>query len=96
LRHRGRERRIPRPRSYRVGFSTLERAFTDLELEWDARRGAEDLVAGYRRVGPAADELDSRHALNLAGDDDFVLDRTYERLAVTHCQGGFLRRRDAG
>jgi cephalosporin hydroxylase len=31
----------------------------------------------------------------LDGNDDFELDRSYERLAVTYCQGGFLRRRDA-
>jgi hypothetical protein len=31
----------------------------------------------------------------MARNDDFELDRTYERLAVTYCQGGFLRRRDA-
>jgi cephalosporin hydroxylase len=28
----------------------------------------------------------------LDGNDDFVVDRTYERLAVTYCQSGFLRR----
>ena len=31
----------------------------------------------------------------LDGNDDFEVDRSYERLAVTYCQGGFLRRREA-
>lgn len=31
----------------------------------------------------------------LDGTDDFEVDRSYERLAVTYCQGGFLRRREA-
>jgi cephalosporin hydroxylase len=31
----------------------------------------------------------------LAGNGDFEVDRSYERLAVTYCQGGFLRRVDA-
>lgn len=30
----------------------------------------------------------------LAASDDFERDRTYERLAVSYCPGGFLRRRD--
>ena len=41
----------PDPRSYRVDFSALGRAFPDLELDWDARRGAEELVDAYRAVG---------------------------------------------
>jgi nucleoside-diphosphate-sugar epimerase len=39
------------PRSYRVDFSKLERAFPGIEFEWDARRGAEELVSAYRAVG---------------------------------------------
>jgi cephalosporin hydroxylase len=31
----------------------------------------------------------------VVGNDDFEVDRSYERLAVTYCQGGFLRRTDA-
>jgi cephalosporin hydroxylase len=31
----------------------------------------------------------------LAGNGDFEVDRSYERLAVTYCQGGFLRRVDS-
>lgn len=39
------------PRSYRVEFSKLTRVFPGLELEWDARRGAEELVDAYRALG---------------------------------------------
>ena len=31
----------------------------------------------------------------LDGNDDFEVDRSYERLAVSYCQGGFLRRRES-
>jgi cephalosporin hydroxylase len=31
----------------------------------------------------------------LRDNKDFEVDRSYERLAVTYCQGGFLRRKDA-
>jgi cephalosporin hydroxylase len=31
----------------------------------------------------------------LDGNEDFEVDPSYERLAVTYCQGGFLRRREA-
>jgi nucleoside-diphosphate-sugar epimerase len=50
----------PDPRSYRVDFSALEEAFPGLELEWDARRGAKELVAAYSEVGLTADEFESR------------------------------------
>jgi nucleoside-diphosphate-sugar epimerase len=39
------------PRSYRVEFSKLTRTFPGLELEWDARRGATELVDAYRALG---------------------------------------------
>jgi nucleoside-diphosphate-sugar epimerase len=39
------------PRSYRVDFSKLERLLPELRFEWDARRGAEELLAAYRDVG---------------------------------------------
>jgi nucleoside-diphosphate-sugar epimerase len=38
------------PRSYRVDFSKLGRAFPAFRFEWDARRGAEELLDGYRSV----------------------------------------------
>jgi len=50
----------PDPRSYRVDFSALEEAFPDLELEWDARRGAEELVSAYSTVGLTQDAFEGR------------------------------------
>ena len=41
----------PDPRSYRVDFSKLERAFPQLRPEWDAHTGTEELISAYRRVG---------------------------------------------
>ena len=37
-------------RSYRVDFSKLARMFPDLALDWNAERGARELIDGYRRV----------------------------------------------
>jgi nucleoside-diphosphate-sugar epimerase len=50
----------PDPRSYRVDFSALRRAFPDLALDWDARRGAVELVDAYRKVGLTADDFEGR------------------------------------
>jgi nucleoside-diphosphate-sugar epimerase len=72
----------PDPRSYRVDFSKLERAFPDLKLEWDARRGAEELVAAYRRVGLTADEFDGRRYIRL---------RQLKHLLEKGALGGSLR-----
>jgi nucleoside-diphosphate-sugar epimerase len=41
----------PDPRSYRVDFSKLARAFPELSLEWDARRGVAELSDAYRARG---------------------------------------------
>ena len=38
-------------RSYRVDFSKLAQTFPDLGLEWNAERGARELVDAYRSVG---------------------------------------------
>jgi nucleoside-diphosphate-sugar epimerase len=37
-------------RSYRVDFSKLAQALPELELEWDAERGARELIDAYRDV----------------------------------------------
>jgi nucleoside-diphosphate-sugar epimerase len=48
----------PDPRSYRVSFGKLARAFPELELRWTARAGAEELVAAYRAAGLTLDEFE--------------------------------------
>ena len=55
----------PDPRSYRVDFSALERAFPDLALDWDAQRGAEELVEAYRAVGLTSDDFEGRSYVRL-------------------------------
>ena len=55
----------PDPRSYRVDFSALERAFPDLVLDWDARAGAEELVAAYRTVGLTEEAFEGRSYVRL-------------------------------
>ena len=59
--------------------------------------GVMALVADAPAAGERWDEDNPLEAVRefVAASDDFVLDRTYERLAVTYCQGGFLRRREA-
>jgi nucleoside-diphosphate-sugar epimerase len=41
----------PDPRSYRVDFGKLTRAFPDFATRWDARAGAAELLGAYRGVG---------------------------------------------
>ncbi|HET8741460.1 MAG TPA: NAD(P)-dependent oxidoreductase [Gaiella sp.] len=55
----------PDPRSYRVDFSALERAFPDLTLDWDARRGAEELVGAYREIGLTPEAFEGRPYVRL-------------------------------
>jgi nucleoside-diphosphate-sugar epimerase len=55
----------PDPRSYRVDFSALAAAFPDLTLDWDASKGAEELVDAYRRVGLTQEAFDGRPYVRL-------------------------------
>ena len=55
----------PDPRSYRVDFSALGRAFPDLELDWNARRGAEELIDAYRAVGLTEEAFEGRSYVRL-------------------------------
>jgi nucleoside-diphosphate-sugar epimerase len=53
------------PRSYRVDFSKLAGAFPELRFEWDARRGAAELVDAYRAVGLTAELFEGRRYFRL-------------------------------
>ncbi len=55
----------PDPRSYRVDFAKLERTFPDLELDWDARRGAEELIHAYRAHGLTTEFFEGRRYFRL-------------------------------
>jgi nucleoside-diphosphate-sugar epimerase len=52
-------------RSYRVDFSKLARTFPSLTLEWDAERGAQELIDAYRRVGLTLDDFESDRYVRL-------------------------------
>jgi cephalosporin hydroxylase len=54
------------------------------------------LVADAPAAGEGWDQDNPLEAVRefLAGNDDFEVDRSFERLAVTYCPGGFLRRRE--
>ncbi|HEU4942780.1 MAG TPA: SDR family oxidoreductase [Gaiellaceae bacterium] len=47
----------PDPRSYRVSFDKLGRAFPALELTWTARRGAQELADAYRAAQLTLEEF---------------------------------------
>ena len=47
----------PDPRSYRVDFGKLARAFPELELTWTARAGAKELAGAYRDAGLTLEEF---------------------------------------
>ncbi|MGH8246234.1 MAG: NAD-dependent epimerase/dehydratase family protein, partial [Gammaproteobacteria bacterium] len=50
----------PDSRNYRVDFSKLMRALPDLRLQWDARRGAQQLYDAYRQAGLTLEEFQGR------------------------------------
>jgi nucleoside-diphosphate-sugar epimerase len=53
----------PDPRSYRVDFSRLARAFPALTPAWDVRRGSEDLLERLREHGMRAADVSRFHRL---------------------------------
>jgi nucleoside-diphosphate-sugar epimerase len=55
----------PDSRSYRVDFSKLSRAFPELRLEWDAARGAAELIARYRELDLTTEDFDGRRYVRL-------------------------------
>jgi nucleoside-diphosphate-sugar epimerase len=52
-------------RSYRVDFSKLASAFPDLALEWNAERGARELVDAYRKVGMTTEDFEGNRYIRL-------------------------------
>lgn len=50
----------PDPRSYRVDFSSVRRAFDGYEARWTVRDGAAELYHSYRRYGLTADAFATR------------------------------------
>jgi cephalosporin hydroxylase len=59
--------------------------------------GVMALVADAPAAGEGWDQDNPLEAVRefVEENDSFEVDRSYERLAVTYCQGGFLRRREA-
>ena len=55
----------PDPRSYRVDFTKLERTFPKLQLDWNARRGAEELIEAYRSVPLTTELFEGRRYVRL-------------------------------
>jgi nucleoside-diphosphate-sugar epimerase len=53
------------PRSYRVNFGRLERAFPGLELEWDATSGIRELLSAYRTHGLTLETFEGRPFVRL-------------------------------
>jgi nucleoside-diphosphate-sugar epimerase len=61
-------------RSYRVDFSKLDDAFPDLLLDWNAERGARELVDAYRRIGLTAEEFEGSRYVRLRRLRDLLQD----------------------
>jgi nucleoside-diphosphate-sugar epimerase len=55
----------PDQRSYRVDFSKLRQTFPDLAFDWDAERGADELVEAYRRIGLTQAEFEGDRYVRL-------------------------------
>jgi nucleoside-diphosphate-sugar epimerase len=55
----------PDPRNYRVDFSKLARTFPELKLQWNARRGAQELHDAFKAAGLTKDELAGRRFIRL-------------------------------
>ena len=56
----------PRPRTYRVDCSKIERRLPGFRPQWDARRGAEELLAAYRGAGLTREDLAGPRCKRLA------------------------------
>jgi nucleoside-diphosphate-sugar epimerase len=52
-------------RSYRVDFAKLERTFPDLAFEWNAERGARELIDAYRNVGLTLDDFEGNRYIRI-------------------------------
>jgi len=48
----------PDTRCYRVNFNKYEKAFPNARLEWDARRGVEEIHHSYKTIGLERDEYE--------------------------------------
>ena len=48
----------PDKRNYRVDCSKIERIMPNFKPQWTARKGAEQLLEAYRKVGIQADEFE--------------------------------------
>lgn len=55
----------PDPRSYRVSFDKLTRLLPDFTPAWDARRGAQQLYEGVRRIGLTLEDFQGRRFTRL-------------------------------
>jgi nucleoside-diphosphate-sugar epimerase len=55
----------PDPRNYRVDFTRLAKTFPNLKLQWNARRGAQELYNAFKEVGLTLDDLQGRRFIRL-------------------------------
>lgn len=62
----------PDARTYRVDFGKLARALPDFRLQWDARRGADELHAAYRRLDLQPAAFEGPRFRRLAQIDDLM------------------------
>lgn len=75
----------PDKRSYRVEFTKYESAFPENALEWDARRGVQDIYESYKAIGLQRDEYEGPRYKRIAQLEHLLstgeLDETLRRSA---------------
>jgi nucleoside-diphosphate-sugar epimerase len=55
----------PDPRSYKVDFDKFARTFPEFEYQWDARRGARELLDAFRDVGLTLADFEGHRFIRL-------------------------------
>jgi nucleoside-diphosphate-sugar epimerase len=55
----------PDPRSYRVDFTKFALAFPEFEYQWDARKGARELLDAFASVGLTTDDFEGHRFIRL-------------------------------
>jgi nucleoside-diphosphate-sugar epimerase len=88
----------PDKRSYRVSFEKIARVLPGFKPQWDARRGAEQLYAAYRRSGLVLEEFEGpryqriAHIQRLMADGVLTYDLRHSRIGVAKAASGSQRR----
>ena len=79
-------------RSYRVDFSKLAGAFPRLDFDWNAERGARELVDAYREVGLTRADFDGDRYIRLTAASHAARGRVARRRPALAARRGLADR----